>query len=340
MAKKAIFDKKNVLVLGGAGFIGSHLCDELIKEAKVICIDNFSTGDEKNIDHLLSYPDFEFIKYDISEPIDLEKLPELQKFKIQFQGIQEIYNLACPNSPINFTHNIINTLHANSLAIKNVLDLAMKYEAKLLHFSSSVIYGPRKNLDSRAREIDLGVVDHLSDRSCYDEGKRFSETMIKNYRDIHKVDAKIIRLFRTYGPRMRLNDGNIVPDFINNAFDGKDLEILGDENFVSSFCYVKDAVDAAMKVMETDVMGPFNIGSDIDVNLTDLAKKILELTKSNSRIKYIESHFFVTPLALPDISKARDELAWFPVETLNKGLEETIHDLRASKGLRTASEFK
>lgn len=333
MSKRAIFDKKNVLITGGAGFIGSHLCDELLQTCKVICLDNFLTGDEKNIDHLLSDPNFEFIKHDINQPIDLESMPELQKFKIEFQGIQEIYHLACPTSPKRFDENKIVNLMVNSVGIKNVLDLAVKYNAKFMHFSSSVVYGPRRRENKRIAEDDLGVVDMLSPRSSYDEGKRFAETMVKNYRDVYGIDAKIIRLFRTYGPRMKLDEGNMIPDFISNALDNKDLVIFGDETFSSAFCYISDAVDAALKMMETNFSGPTNIGSDVDVSVTGIAKKIIETTNSKSKIVYQEKMLFLSSLCLPDITKARDELGWMPVVILNKGLEKTIDDLRASKSL-------
>jgi UDP-glucuronate decarboxylase len=334
MSKRAIFDKKNVLVTGGAGFIGSHLCDELIKTCKIICIDDFSTGDERNIDHLLADPNFMFIRHNITEPIDLEKLSELQKFKIQFQGIQEIYHLACPMSPKDFDKNRISTLLANSLGVKNVLDLAKKYEAKFMQFSSSVVYGPRNGEKKRVKENDLGVVDILSERSSYDEGKRFAETMVKNYSDFFGIKTKIIRVFRTYGPRMKLDDDQMIPDFIRDSLDNKDLTVFGNKDFSSSFCYVSDVVDAAMKIMETDISGPFNIGSDIDFNLTDLAEKIIKITGASSGVAYAEEKLFMTPLCLPDITKAREELGWMPVVTLEKGLEKSIEDLRASKGLK------
>jgi UDP-glucuronate decarboxylase len=334
MSKKVIFDKKNVLVTGGAGFLGSHLCDELIKEAKVICLDNFSTGDEKNIDHLLAEPDFEFIRHDITEPINLEDLPELQRFKIAFQGIQEIYHLACPMSPRDFNKNRILTLLANSYGVKNVLDLAVKYEAKFLHFSSSVVYGHQYKKNKKIKEDEMGVVNILSPRNAYDEGKRFAEAMVANYRQVFNLDAKIIRLFRTYGPRMKLNDEQMVPDFINNALDNKDLVIYGDENFSSSFCYVSDAVDAAIKMMASNLNGPINIGSDVEINLTDLAKKIIDLTKASVSIKYENELLFMKPLHIPDITKARNELGWMPVIPLSKGLEKTIYELRATKGLK------
>ncbi|MFH1744959.1 MAG: NAD-dependent epimerase/dehydratase family protein [bacterium] len=333
MDHKVIFDKKNILVTGGAGFIGSHLCDELIKDSKVICLDNFSTGEEKNIDHLLAEQNFEFIKHDIAEPIELDKLPELQKFKIEFQGIQEIYNLACPTSPNNFMENRIPTILANSVGLKNILDMAVKYQSKVIHFSSSVVYGPRKNQDEKIKEDDLGKVDVLSSRSSYDEGKRFAETMVVNYKDIFNLDAKILRLFRIYGPRMKFNDGHMIPDFIDSALENKDIIIYGGESFSSSFCYVSDCVDAALKMMESDVSGPINIGSDVDIGLTDLANKIISYIGSRSKINETEEKFFMTSLCLPDISKARNELGWLPIVTLEKGLERTINDLRASKGL-------
>src|SRR3989338_10862878 len=334
MSKRAIFDRKNVLVAGGAGFIGSHLCDRLLENSKVICLDNFSTGDERNIDHLLSDPNFEFIKHDITLPITLEKLPELQKFKIEFQGIQEIYNLACPTAPKGFDKNKIPTILASSYGVKNLLDLAVRYQAKFMHFSSSVVYGPRSNDVARVKESELGRVDFLSERSSYDEGKRFAETIVENYRQIYEVNSKVIRLFRTYGPRMKLNEGNLIPDFINNALDNKDLVIPGDANFSTSLCYVNDCIDATLKLMESEIHEPINIGSDVDVNLTKICEIIIKALDSKSKIKYADRELFITELPVPDISKAREALGWMPVVILEKGLAKTIDNLRASKGLK------
>jgi len=216
MPKQVIFDKKNVLVAGGAGFIGSHLCDELVKTDKVICVDDFLSGSEHNIDHLLANPNFIFIHHDLSQPLDLSQSADLKKFKIEFQGVQEIYNLACPMSPRRFLENRLATLLANSYAVKNLLDLAVKYSAKFMQFSSSVVYGPRQEATTgrKLRESDLGLVDQLSERGSYDEGKRFAETLVANYRSLYNVDARLLRLFRVYGPRMEADDDQMIPDFI------------------------------------------------------------------------------------------------------------------------------
>ena len=328
-----IFDKKNVLILGGAGFLGSNLCDELIKESKVICVDNFLSSSPKNIDHLLPNPNFVFINHDISNPLDLESLVELNKFKISFQGIQEIYNLACPMSSKNFIKNREKTLLANSYVIKNALDIALKYKSKFLQFSSSVVYGSRNNTNSKEKikEDYLGKVDLSSERACYDEGKRFAEAFINTYQFVHNIDTKIIRIFRTYGPQMALNDEQMLPDFVNDALNNDDIVIFGDENFSSSLCYVDDVIDAAIKVLRSDLRGPFNVGSEEDIRLYDVAKKIIELTGSKSRIIFEESKLFMTQLALPDTYKIRNKLGWMPVVGLEEGLKKTISNLQANK---------
>ncbi len=335
MAKKIIFDKNNVLVAGGAGFIGSHLCEKLLKTSKVICVDDFSSSNQLNIDHLLANSNFTFIKHDLAEPLNLDEIPELQKFKIEFQGIQEIYNLACPMSPRNFLDNRIANLEANSLVVKNLLDMTLKYRAKFLQFSSSVVYGPRNISDPslKVKESHLGEVNNLSDRASYDEGKRFAETMTVTYRDVYNLDAKILRLFRVYGPRMQSNDGQMIPDFINNALDDKDIVINGDENFSSSFCYIEDVLDAVEKMMASDLVGPFNIGSDVDFKIADLVDIILRETESSSKITYAERLTFFTELLLPDTHQARNELGWMPIVTLENGLKKTIFDIEAHKKL-------
>ncbi|MGI5826972.1 MAG: NAD-dependent epimerase/dehydratase family protein [Patescibacteria group bacterium] len=332
MSKQVIFDKKNVLVAGGAGFIGSHLCDELVKTCKVICVDNFISGQQKNIDHLLANPDFIFINHDLAEPLNLAEIKILERFKIKFQGLQEIYNLACPLSPRNFLENRLEILKANSLVVYNLLELAVANRAKFIQFSSSVVYGGRdlNNIGRKVRETELGVINQLSPRAAYDEGKRFAETMVDSYREIHNLDTKIVRLFRIYGPRMTLDDDQLIPDLVYSAIQNKPLVIFGDENFSSSFCYVDDAIDAVMKMAASNLNGPINIGSDVDVNVTDLAQLIIKETESESPIVYSESKLFLTELLLPDIYQARNNLAWMPVVTLENGIKKTIISLQSA----------
>ncbi|MDA3803115.1 MAG: GDP-mannose 4,6-dehydratase [Patescibacteria group bacterium] len=336
MKKQIIFDKKNVVVAGGAGFIGSHLCDYLVKSCKVICIDNFVSGSERNIDHLLSNPNFIFINHDMSKPIDLESIEALKPFKIEFQGVQEIYNLACPMSVRRFLENRLAILLASSYAVKNLLDLSIKYEAKFLHFSSSVVYGPRKedNPNYKVKETDIGRVDNLSERGAYDEGKRFAETMVFNYRSMYNLDARIVRLFRIYGPRMEAGDDQMIPDFIDNALEGKDLYISGDEDFSSSFCYISDVIDAISKFMNSNLTGPINIGSDVDVKMIDFVKMIIKEAGSDSNIVFEERKLFYSQLILPDIHKARNQLSWMPVVTLENGIKKTVFDIKAHKKLK------
>lgn len=330
---KAIFDKPNVLVTGGAGFIGSHLCDQLVKTRHVICLDNFSSGAERNIDHLLVNPDFEFIRHDLTAPVDLESLAELEKFRIKFQGLQEIYHLACPTSPKDFESSREATVLANSLATKHALDLAVKYRAKMLHASSSVVYGPRRPDLRLFPEHYFGYVDPIGPRACYDEGKRFAETLVTTYRSVHDLDAKIVRIFRTYGTRMRLNDGQMLPDFVSAALDGKDLVIYGDESFSSSFCHVSDIVEGILKIMNSGEQGPINLGSDLDYRMADVARKVVELTASKSQIVFRQPLLFMSPLGLPDLALAKERLGWFAVTLLEDGLKEVIDYLKAYKPL-------
>jgi UDP-glucuronate decarboxylase len=329
-----IFEKKNVLVTGGAGFIGSHLCESLLDEAKVICVDNFISSHESNIDQLMQNSDFEFLRLDINEPIDLESFPELERFKIKFQGIQEIYHLACPTSAKQFDEYKIQTLLANSVGMKNVLDLAVKYKAKLLFTSSSVVYGGRKDDQMTFSEDYLGAVSTITPRSCYDEGKRFAEAAVKTYQDVYGLDARIARVFRTYGPKMKLFDGQMIPDFITDALDGKDMVIYGDEKFHTSLCYVSDIIDGLKRLMQAPSdIGPVNLGSEQDFFLVEVAKKIIEMTGSPSEIKFEAPLLFMTELGIPDISKAKDKLDWVPLVRLEEGLQKTVDYTRAHKEL-------
>ncbi|PLX28753.1 NAD-dependent dehydratase [Candidatus Parcubacteria bacterium] len=327
-----IFEKKNVLVTGGAGFLGSHVCERLLKEAKVICMDDLSNSHIHNIQHLLQYPDFEFIKYDVNQPIDLNNFPELDKFKVKFQGIQEIYHLACPTSPKNFEDLKIHSLWANSRAMLNTLDLAVEYKAKYVFGSSSVVYGDPPENDIIFSEDEEGIVHHLSPRGCYDEGKRFAETCIETYRQVYGLDAKIARIFSTYGPRMKLRDGLLIPDFILNALEGKDLVIYGDGEMQQSLCFVTDMVDGIVRLMGTDPdVHLVNLGLDEPYKMSHVAEKIIEMTQSSSRIVYEDPLVFLTKKGLPDLRRAKENLGWIPLVRLEEGLQRTIDYTLANK---------
>ena len=325
---------KNAVVFGGAGFIGSHLCERLLEKSyNVICIDNFISSGQNNITHLLRLPKFEFIRHDISEPIDLEAKKDLTKFQINVFGVQEVYNLSCPTSIKNFEKVKIETCLANAYGTKNSLDVAMKYRAKFMHFSSQVVYGNFEKGEFVKEDFFQGVTNQLDPRACYDEGKRYAETLVDVYREVHKLDTKILRIFRTYGPRMLLDDGQMIPDFIVNALEGKDLTMNGGNDFQTSLIYVSDIVEGAMKLMRTKNNGPFNLGSPEIYKITDVANKIIELTESKSKLKFGEKLLFLREGAFPDITKVKDEIGWFPLVTLEDGLRKTIEYTEAHKNL-------
>ncbi len=330
-------DKKNILVTGGAGFVGSFLCEQLLREGhRVICVDNFSTGHVRNIDPYLRNADFQFLRLDINEPFDLETFPELEAFKIKFVGIQEVYHLAAPTTIKKFEEYRAQTLLTHSVGTRNVLDIALKYKAKALLASSSVVYGPRTDDHVFFPESYQGVVDQLSRRACYDEGKRFAETMFSTYADVYGLEAKIARIFRTYGPRMPLFDGQEISDMVLSALNNEPLIIYGREDFSTSLVYVTDVVDGLMRVMKAEKsIGPVNVGSDQDLKLADVGEKIIALTGSTSTIEYGETLLFLSELGLPDITKAKERLGWLPVTRLEEGLQKTIDYVRANKILLT-----
>jgi UDP-glucuronate decarboxylase len=330
-------EKKNILVTGGAGFIGSHLCEALLKEGRVICLDNFMTSEEGNINDLLRYEDFEFIRHDLSVPFDPENYPELARFKVKFQGLQEIYHLACPTSPKKFDQYKMQSLYANSLVMKNVLDLAVRFKSRVVHASSAVVYGSRPSDNHLLKEQEIGASDTLSARACYDEGKRFAEAFCATYAQVQALDVRIARIFRTYGPRMTLSDGHMVPDFIMNALDGKALEIFGDETFRTSLIFVTDVVDGLVRLMKTapakEGMVAVNLGSDQDFLLKDVGEKIIEMTKSTSKITYKPALLFMSELGLPDLSFVKDRLGWIPIVTLEEGIRRTVEYTVAHRSL-------
>jgi len=339
MPKRAIFERDNILVTGGAGFIGSHLCDVLVKTAKVICVDNFSSGHEQNIHHLYDNPYFEFIKHDINQPLDLDNLPDIKHFNVKFQGIQEIYNLACPTSHKDYKEMEIETAVTNGVGTKNVLDLAVKYRAKLMHFSSSAVYGNPLNDDPIPEEY-WGYVDQLAERAGYDEGKRFAETLVDVYDNKYGLNAKIIRVFNVYGTRMRLDSGRMIPDFVAHALKNKNLIIYG-ENWSDTFCYITDLIEAVVRYMKSErTIKVLNIGNPELRPLRNIAEKIVQLTGSKSQITFSEPLAHMKRPSVPEITKAKEQLGWFPIVPLAKGLNQTIQDMQSSSRIIDLNNFK
>ena len=262
----------------------------------------------------------------------MESFPELEAYKIPFQGIQEIYHLACPTAIKRFDALKTHALRTNAIGNNQTLEIAEKYGARVVFASSSVVYGSRSADRLFFSEEDEGVVDHISPRSAYDEGKRFAESACVTFQQTRGVDTRIARIFRTYGPRMPLFDGHLIPDFIMNALDGKPLVIYGDEHFKTSLVYVDDVVDALVKLMSVEENpGPLNIGSDTDLLIVDVANMILEQTASSSTVTFEPPLPFLTELGLPRISKARDALSWLPLTRIQDGLTRTIEDVRANR---------
>jgi UDP-glucuronate decarboxylase len=331
-------DKKNIVVTGGAGFLGSFLCDVLLREGNhVICIDDFSTGHVRNIESLLRNPDFQFLKLDITQPFDLESFPELEPFKVKFLGVQEIYHLALPTAVKGFEKFRMAGLLTNSIGSRNILDIAVKYKSRILLASSATVYGERsKEAKEEISEVEEGVVDHLNPRACFNEGKRFAETMFATYGDVYDLDTKIARIFRTYGPRMPLFQGHQIPDFILNVLEGKPIVIMGDESTTTSLAFVTDVIDGLIRLMRAEKgVGPVNLGSDVETKISDIAKKIMELTEANVDITYEAVPPHMMNLGLPSLGKAREKLGWVPLVRMDDGLKKAIDYVRANKLLLT-----
>jgi len=315
--------RPNIIITGAAGFIGTNLCERLIKTSNIIAVDNFLTGKQQNINSLLQDPNFEFIRQDISAPFKLDDYAELKKFKIGTQGIQVVYNLACPTSPRDHEKYAMEILATNSNGLKNILDLALQYRAVFVHTSSQHIYGIP--LDSNPIKEDYqGRVDLLGPRSAYDEGKRFAETLITNYQRKYGLDTKIARVFTTYGPKMSINDGRAVPDFILGALNDWDLTVHGDENTENTFCYIDDVIDGLIKVAESNFNSPVNIGHYEKYKLKDVAELIIKLIGSKSKIIYQKPDWHGASYNIPDISLAKEKMGWFPLVNIEDGLKKTI----------------
>ena len=304
--------QKNILVSGGAGFIGSHLCKALIHLGhNVICLDNLFTGTKDNICDLIDNSNFEFVYHDITEPYFRD-------------NIDEIYNLACPASPIHYQYNPIKTVKTCTIGAINMLGLAKKNKAKILLASTSEVYGDPEIHPQN--ENYFGNVNPIGLRSCYDEGKRCSETLFMDYYREHGLKIKIIRIFNTYGPKMALNDGRVISNFIIQALSGKQITINGDGNQTRSFQYVDDLISGMIKMMETEksFIGPVNLGNPNEISINKLALEIQSLTKSNSKIIYNKLPDDDPKRRRPDISLAIEKLEWSPLYKLETGLEITI----------------
>lgn len=301
---------KRILVTGGAGFVGSHLCDKLIKGGNhVICLDNLFTGSMDNISHLLDHPEFEFIKHDIKEPFDAK--------------VDQIYNLACPASPPFYQEDMVDTAKVCFLGALNMLELAEKNGARILQASTSEVYGDPEMHPQK--ESYRGCVNPVGIRSCYDEGKRVAETLFFSYHLQHNVDTRIIRIFNTYGPRMNPDDGRVVSNFIVQALKGEDLTVYGDGNQTRSFCYVDDLVEGIYRMMENDSFtGPVNLGNPGEFTMLELAEKVLKFTDSKSRLIHCPLPGDDPTKRRPDISLAKEKLNWQPEIKLDEGLLKTI----------------
>ncbi len=306
---------KKILVTGGAGFIGSHLCERLLKDGhEVICVDNYFTGSKRNIVHLLDNPYFELIRHDITSPFYIE--------------VDEIYNLACPASPVNYQYNPIKTVKTSVMGAVNMLGLAKRIKAKILQASTSEVYGDPSVHPQP--ESYWGNVNPIGRRSCYDEGKRCAETLFMDYYYQNHVKIKIVRIFNTYGPRMHPNDGRVVTNFIMQALAGKDLTVYGNGKQTRSFQYIDDLVEGLIRMMNTpdEVTGPINIGNPEELKMIDLAEKIIRLTNSESKIIYHPKPSDDPAQRQPDISLARKVLKWEPTTGLEEGLKDTIEYFR------------
>ncbi len=303
---------KSILVTGGAGFIGSHLCEKLLEVGNdVICLDNFFTGTKENIRHLLQNPHFELIRHDIVHPIFLE--------------VDEIYNLACPASPIHYQYNPVKTIKTNVIGSVHMLGLAKRVKAKILQASTSEVYGnPEVHPQD---ETYWGNVNPIGLRSCYDEGKRCAETLFFDYHRQNKLKIKVVRIFNTYGPRMHPNDGRVVSNFIVQALKGEDITIYGDGSQTRSFCYVDDMVKGIFAMMNTtdDFIGPVNLGNPVEFTIMELARKIIDMVNPNSKIVYNSLPQDDPIRRKPDISIARQKLDWKPSTSLEEGLKKTIN---------------
>jgi UDP-glucuronate decarboxylase len=313
---------KRVLVTGGAGFLGSHLCDRLIQDgADVLCLDNFFTGTKRNVRHLIKHPSFELMRHDITFPLYVE--------------VDRIYNLACPASPIHYQHDPVQTTKTSVHGAINMLGLAKRVKARILQASTSEIYGDPEIHPQK--ESYWGRVNPVGPRSCYDEGKRCAETLFFDYQHQHNLDIKVVRIFNTYGPRMHPNDGRVISNFIVQAIKGEDITIYGDGRQTRSFCYVDDLIEGFVRMMNSEqgFTGPVNMGNPSEFTMLELADKVLSLIGGKSKLTFCSLPTDDPKQRQPDISLAKQKLDWKPKISLEDGLKETINYFKKMMDLQS-----
>ncbi|MCC5641335.1 SDR family oxidoreductase [Nostoc sp. CHAB 5844] len=313
--------RSKVLVTGGAGFLGSHLCERLLAEGyEVICADNYFTGGKENVAHLLSNPYFELIRHDVTFPLYIE--------------VDQIYNLACPASPVHYQHDPVQTTKTSVHGAINMLGLAKRVKARVFQASTSEVYGDPE-VHPQPEEY-WGRVNPIGIRSCYDEGKRCAETLFFDYHRQHNLDIKVARIFNTYGPRMHPNDGRVVSNFIVQALKGRDITIFGDGSQTRSFCYVDDLIEGFIRLMNTEpgFTGPVNLGNPCEFTMLELAEKVIELTDSRSKLTFMPLPQDDPRQRQPDIQLAKTKLGWEPKVRLQDGLQKTIDYFSSRLGIQ------
>lgn len=315
-----ISNRKRVLITGGAGFLGSHLSERLLDEGcDVLCLDNFYSGTKDNVAHLMGNPHFELLRHDVTFPLYVE--------------VDEIYNLACPASPVHYQRDPVQTTKTSVHGAINMLGLAKRTNAKILQASTSEVYGDPEVHPQK--ETYWGHVNTIGIRSCYDEGKRCAETLFFDYRRQHDLDIKVVRIFNTYGPRMHPNDGRVVSNFIVQALRGEDITIYGDGSQTRSFCYVDDLIDGFIRMMATphEITGPFNVGNPVEFTIRELAETVLKMVGGSSKLIFKPLPQDDPKQRQPDITLARENLGWEPKVKLDQGLEKTVAYFRSFMGV-------
>lgn len=335
-----IAERTNVLVVGGAGFLGSHLCEFLLEKHNVICIDTYFSGKEQNIDGLLANPHFEFIRHDMREPLDFKQFKGLERFRVAHIGVQHIYYLATSVSPTVYLKYPVDVSMTCSVGTRNVLDLAVEWRARLLFLSSAVLYG-NGSTDGPISEEQSGELDWRAPEEWYSSALRFGESLIEMYRATYSLETKIVRLFQTYGPRMHFDDGRFIPELIRAHVQNEEIAI--DERFTQASClYVSDAVDALEKIMLSEKGTVYNLGSPSSYSVDEIIAAVARLTGAKSRIRraVLDSaalrvqYAWMQYARTPNMALLRDAAAWFPVVLLEEGLQKTIDYMKALRGIR------